>query len=348
MAVSVLVDGVPSTRLVAGVSPLAELGACLHVLAEPEHHPRALGWASTRRDRLGPDLLRRVDALAPLWGAYRCRLLLPLSRRLARTLEEELAELAALDLSAFEEFIGFVVRGGYADASPAAGRIPSAARSELAARLLASPSRLRGDLLDLLAELDERFFAAEWERVRDTLRQAAADLVRKVQRDGPAMALASLSATAVLHEGPLRVVFDKFHHGVVRLQERTCLMIPSLYGWPHLLIKHEPGWPVIVQYPVRGFPGSPEVPLELLRRRLRALDEPIRLRLCRAIAREPLTTTELARRHGLTGPQASRHLRQLRLAQLVTVTREGRFVYYHLDLDVMRGLGDDLMAAIFR
>jgi DNA-binding transcriptional ArsR family regulator len=83
-------------------------------------------------------------------------------------------------------------------------------------------------------------------------------------------------------------------------------------------------------------------------RRLEVLRDAQRQRLARAIAREPLTPTELARRSGMTVPQVSRHLARLREAGLVTADRAGRRTYYQLDLDTVRRIGEDLLTVLFR
>ncbi|WP_226966933.1 ArsR/SmtB family transcription factor [Streptomyces phaeolivaceus] len=84
-----------------------------------------------------------------------------------------------------------------------------------------------------------------------------------------------------------------------------------------------------------------------MHRRLEVLRDPGRQRIARAIAREPLTPSELATRSGMSLPQVSRHLARLREAGLVTVERDGRRAYYQLHLERVRRLGDDLLTALF-
>jgi DNA-binding transcriptional ArsR family regulator len=76
--------------------------------------------------------------------------------------------------------------------------------------------------------------------------------------------------------------------------------------------------------------------------------DPSRIRLCRMIANDGLTTLELARRSGMAPPQVSRHLRKLREAGLVLAERNGQLVYYTLDADAIRTLGVDLEMAMRR
>jgi len=66
-----------SDNVVFGLSPLAELGAALHVLAEPEHHLVEAEWVANTRAVIEPKLARRCVELSALWGSYRLRLLFP-------------------------------------------------------------------------------------------------------------------------------------------------------------------------------------------------------------------------------------------------------------------------------
>ena len=77
---------------------------------------------------------------------------------------------------------------------------------------------------------------------------------------------------------------------------------------------------------------------EQLVRALKALGEPNRLEIFRLIAaqREPLCVCHLVERMPLQQPTISHHLRQLREAGLVTVSRRGTWAYYAVD---PRGMG---------
>ncbi|MFI0445442.1 ArsR/SmtB family transcription factor [Actinomadura sp. 6N118] len=80
----------------------------------------------------------------------------------------------------------------------------------------------------------------------------------------------------------------------------------------------------------------------LARSRLLALTDPSRTRLCRLIARQAMTTADLAERLSMTRPQVSRHLRVLRELGLVRVERNGRYVHYGLDLAAVERIGRDV------
>jgi DNA-binding transcriptional ArsR family regulator len=358
MAVTLIIASADAATIEVGLSPLAELVAHLHALTEREHHQ---GATTVDPSGLSNALLEDIQGWSPLWAAYRGRFLLPAGASLGRRLPDELAAMADLPMQRFAEHAGYAIRGG--NSGPAldrllqdadqqqqlrrAARLRSTARTELADRLLDSPQTFRTDLLDFLSRYAVASFDAAWEGLRPLLLAEVHRMRVRVRDRGVAAALAELSPSAQLLDGPRRVVFDKLRSGVARLDRGPSLVIPSRFGEPHMLIKHEPGWPVLIQYGLAAR-GGHEASLALLRARLRALADPARIRICRLIAREALTTTELSARSGMTEPQVSRHLRQLRDVELVFTERDGRMVHYRLDLSTVRTLGADLELAVFR
>jgi DNA-binding transcriptional ArsR family regulator len=141
-------------------------------------------------------------------------------------------------------------------------------------------------------------------------------------------------------------VFDKFYRATVDLDETPCVLVPSPHLNPHIVIKHYPGFPVVIQYPVRAEGATPS--LDVVRHRLAVLADPVRMNLCHTLLRDAMTTTELATRFEMTAPQMSRHLRQLREAGLVLAHRTGSRVHYQLDVEAVRGLGVDLLSVLHR
>lgn len=81
---------------------------------------------------------------------------------------------------------------------------------------------------------------------------------------------------------------------------------------------------------------------------MEALAHPMRMTLCRSLARAPYTTSELATVHGITAPEVSRHLAVLKKAGLMHTRRQGRYVQHQLDLSVVARLGSDLIEGLLR
>lgn len=111
---------------------------------------------------------------------------------------------------------------------------------------------------------------------------------------------------------------------------------------------HAPGWRPVIQYPVATPELPPPAALELVQRRLEALAHPMRMRLCRTLARGPHTTGELSESYGITPPEVSRHIAVLKKAGLLTTRRRGRYVLHQLDLPSVARLGSDFLESVLR
>ncbi len=351
------------SRLLCGVSPLAELVAMLHAHSSPGHH--ALGRLSAELDGAMSGAGRReIRRLVVLWSGYRARFLLPGPSGPSPEFDEEISRLGQLSPEKFLESAAWAVRGGYSGSPPggvlcrdvgaqsdivlrAKARGDSA--EELARQVFESPDAVRKRVIDVLVDVHSRHFEREWKAMSSRLSVDAAERAALAQSAGVASAIASLSSAARVMAPPLRVRIDKMHHGYVRLAETDLWLIPSALGWPHLLVKHEPGWPAVIQYPVHdpSLKGARPL-LQDVRARIEVVVDPNRLNLCRLIARETASTSDLAARTGMPASQVSRHLRRLRDAGLVHRHREGRIVLYELDLGGFRDLGADLLSALLR
>lgn len=363
MAVTIVASDPEHVRWVAAPSPLAELSAVLHALSGSEHHPSTcLGERMVAS--LGAGIGEELERHSVLWSGYRARFLLPGDVTSVESLEAELALLRGLALPVFLEAAAWAVQGGYsgspsqsdlAESPKAQAEVVVRARSRgpvaasLAELLFDDPERFRDRLVSLLAGVADPVFIGAWSELEARLEHDAAGKRLLAERAGLVAMLASLAPGAQVSARPPRVRIDKGHHGFVRLDGRPLRVVPSVHAAPHLLVKHEPGWVPVVQYPLdQPGQGAARPTLEDLRRRLGALTDPTRLGLCRLIAREAASTTELAARTGMSASQVSRHLRQLRAARVVTTRRDGRFVRYSLDLEGVRALGPDLVAALLR
>ncbi len=362
MAVTIVTTGSDAERLSLHVSPLAELASLLHLLADPAHHLPFGALAQQMEGRLDASEQAELRSLSPLWTGYRARFLYPIRPEGPADIATEIDSLLQLDELVFVEMSAWAVRGGNTGApdraqlttGPGRRSVLERARSRsdsahaLARRLFDDPTAFRERVVQGL-DLAAAAFASELRTVEAALQVEAQRRRDLAARHGITAALSGITTAARVMSAPQRVVFDKLHRATIDLRRIPLLALPSVYAWPHLLVKHELGWPPIVQYPL-GAPGvrSDTPSLDTVRRRLSALIDPSRIRLCRLIAREALSTTELAERTGLAVPQVSRLLRPLREQGLVSSSRRGHFVLYRLDLDVMSRLGPDLLNALLR
>jgi DNA-binding transcriptional ArsR family regulator len=349
---------------VVAPSPLVELMSTLHVLAEPEHHPEATGWIDAASTRMAPATQQELALFAPLWARYRCRLFFPLDLPLPAGLDGELARVRELDL---ERFVSLMAQGVIgmlradvpkaeellAGGGPAASYVQqcarrSYARGELARLMVSDPPGCRDRLLDVLQKVSDEFFADTWAEFRSGLEQDAAILRRELDRREPAAVLAGLHPSASRMGTSAKIRFDKLQRDEAVVGPRPLVLIPSNRVWPHLTVKTEHPALIVVHYAVRSSAPFGELSLRELQERLSAFTSPGRMEVCRHLLSEPITTSELASRLGWSNPQVSRTLRQLRDAGLVQSVRDGRLVRHRLDIEIVRRLGDDLLATIMR
>jgi DNA-binding transcriptional ArsR family regulator len=215
-------------------------------------------------------------------------------------------------------------------------------------RLLDDPPRIRAWLREFLEDCDEAFFADAWSRLRHQLAADARHKTDLLRHKGVAEALASVSPAVALDEAAGRITIDKLRQGQTAIGNGGLLLIPTILGWPHLSVLHRHGWHPVVHYPV----GSPELAappsVEQLTLRMTALSHPVRMQLCRNLARSTYTTSELVQIHGMTAPEISRHLGVLKKAGLITTRRRGRYVLHQLDVAVVARLGSDFLEALLR
>ncbi|MFE9771503.1 DUF5937 family protein [Streptomyces sp. NPDC005931] len=368
MSVSIDVTGLRPERVAAVPSPLAELGMALHALSEPGHHPGLQGWVTGVTARLDPHLADRMCEADFLWRTTFSDLFLPCAglpggaALPGSTLAEDLD---LLDKLSDEQFVDaaleFTCALPYGTPGPgpltdkalrrrslelAAARGPGQLR--FTERLLADPPRIRTWLRQFLRDCDEAFFAEAWSRLRHQLAADARHKTDVLRHKGLAGALAAVSPAVTLDETTARVTVDKLGEDRTATGGGGLLLIPTSLGWPHLMVLHRYGWQPVLHYPV-GSPGLAAPPtVEQLGLRMTALSHPVRMRMCRHLARSAYTTGELAQVHGMTAPEISRHLGVLKKAGLVTTRRRGRYVLHQLDVTVVARLGSDFLEGLLR
>jgi DNA-binding transcriptional ArsR family regulator len=361
MTLRIDITGLPAERLRFAASPLAELTAMLHVLAEPAHHPRLAVWAGDVWAGLPPELAERLREAEFLWRSSRAEFLVP--GRPRQTLAEELDDVdriddetyvtAALTTTCGNNRVLFAAPSPLADATARERALElaqarGAVQEAFAEQLLADPAAVRARVRHTLEQCAEAFFDAAW---TGAAVQLATDLRLKndlLRRQGIGAALASVSGAVTLAPDGGSVVVDKLQDNATAAHGTGITFIPSVFGRPHLVAIHAPGWQPVVQYPVAEASPSEPASLEAVSLRLKALAHPVRLRLLRTLARGPHTTVELAHAWELSAPEASRHLAALRRAGLLTTRRHGRYVHYTLNLPAVTTLGTDVLAAVLR
>ncbi|MFF0434681.1 DUF5937 family protein [Streptomyces sp. NPDC004327] len=363
MSVTIDITGLPPERITFCPSPLAELGNALHALAEPGHHPRQHAWTAATAAALKPELADRLHEADFMWRSTRSDFLMPAQPR--ETLAEELDDLdrmddekfvgSALEISCSNSHYGRGLPSPLVDAASrrraldlAAARGPR--QAAFVERMLADPAGTRAWIRRLLEDCEEAFFGDTWRRVRIQLAADARHKGELLRRKGLAEALADASPAMSLEEDAhgSRIVIDKLVQGRAEAQGRAVTLIPTVFGWPHLLAIYAPGWQPVIQYPAATREIGGAEPVDRVKARLEALAHPMRMSLCRNLARGPYTTSELADAYAITAPEVSRHLSVLKKAGLLTTQRRGRYVLHQLDFSVVARLGSDFLESVLR
>lgn len=357
MSVTIVLDGAEKTDIVVHVDPLAELQAFLHGVAHGGHHPRT----RDARERIfgsgGQEFLTRMRRYGPFFGTIRARYLLPMDVRSSAMpdLESRFEDLRRLPL---ERFVALSATALVDQSEVFQSHDPTMepdvffrvlariaqSRVEIGRQLLDDPDRVREGLIALLSDTDMGWFGAEWKANRPLLTHEASELRHMIQHHG-VTAIASISEAATIEPDPNRIVFDKINRSRLSIAPNKAILTPSFHGSPHIVIKSSAGEPSVIHYPVL------EKHIErrhLVERRLQALQDSSRIEICRTVMRSPKTTADLAAQLQMTEPQASRHLRVLREANLVNRAQHGRYVYYTLNVNVLRNIGDDLLSVLHR
>lgn len=362
MAITLQLADADSRRMHAVVSPMAELMALLHVLAEPEHHVEAKDALATVSRALAPSTVDEFNILSPLWARFRCRLLFPLGLAPNNTFESEVLALRKLPR---ETFVGMAAEAIYgfsrqlpepADlmSAPASRRefldlcrTRSLGRFELAEILLRDPESFRARLLDFLIDCYASFFAKEWERVSGEIQRGAALVAGRLRTAEPVTVLSGLSVTAKAFPELAEVRFDKLQQRRIRAADQDMILIPSVWTGAHLIVKDSPGFPVVIHFPAAQ-PDRERLSIRQVRDRLAALSSESRMELFRHISAEAMTTSELSVRLRQPAAQVSRSLGVLKASGLVLSERRGKQVYHRINSEAVLNLGPDILTTLMR
>lgn len=192
----------------------------------------------------------------------------------------------------------------------------------------------------VIAGVLERYWelavAPHWQRMREVLET---DLLHRAQRaaqDGTAAMLRDLDPRVSFSDGELRLYAGRALRYDVAVAGRGLRLVPTLFA-PQTVAPVGPDEPPCVIYRCRGigtlWEASSARPPEALTELVGAARASLLV-----ILDEPMSTTELARRHGVTPSAVSQHLGVLRRSGLLTRTRVGRLVLY-----TRTALADELM-----
>ncbi|MFI5529993.1 DUF5937 family protein [Kitasatospora sp. NPDC051853] len=202
---------------------------------------------------------------------------------------------------------------------------PRAPRSAAIDALLADPARGLAELAEQVTGFWETAVAPYWPRMRSLLEGDVLYRARLLAEGGADRLLNDLDPSVGWDTDTLSVG-HRHHRGAPSLGGRGLLLVPSVFAWPRVFSVTAAGWQPTLRYPPRGVAALWERPREVPRA-LAALIGGSRARLLAELD-APASTTDLARRTGLTAGGVSQHLGILRDAGLVDAHRTGRYVLY--------------------
>ncbi|MER6733999.1 ArsR/SmtB family transcription factor [Streptomyces puniciscabiei] len=205
---------------------------------------------------------------------------------------------------------------------------------------LADPERLLIGIADALEAYWERCLAPGWwPRARAVLEADIAYRARRLAQGGADALFADLDHRVHWRQGTLTIRWDQPDSGPtadIDVAGRGLVLVPTFFA-RGAITAIDPGAAPVINYPARGRATmgenlDPPCAGPALERLLGAA----RARLL-ALLDEPASTTELARRLGVTPGAVSQHLGVLHDAGLLVRTRHGRSVLYGRS-----ALGDEL------
>lgn len=190
----------------------------------------------------------------------------------------------------------------------------------------------RGDgaALTHLANIMRAYFdaalAPHWSTVESVVEADRARRVRAIAGSGAAGLLESLRPAMRWHGEELHVdyPFDQEMH----LGGRGLLLVPSYFCWRYPVTLLDPSLPPVLVYPAERPAADHAIPDES-RRALRALLGSTRASALAAVG-DGCTTSELARRIGVSAAAASQHATVLRNAGLITSHRDRNMVVHSI------------------
>lgn len=312
-------------RIRIAVSCLWEVAASVRVLRHSGNDPVHLPWVRKVRPQLvaasvigaGGGLLWQLIPAAP---RYLPDFLTPAPAGLIPDLDAELAVLRATPAKRVRADLDL-----YSDR-----------RSPAVADLYTDPETGLRRLADEIAEYWRIALAPDWPRIQILLDAEVHHRARRLAEDGTGGLLNDLHQQVRWDEDTLSIS-QRYCSAEDVADGGGLVLIPSVFVWPSVLSITTTVSPQLA-YPVRG--------VGMLWERRPQASDPLTAVLGRGRAqllvemRSPVSTTELARRTGLSAGGVSQHLATLRAAGLVVTQRHGRTV-----LNTRTAIAEALLAA---
>jgi DNA-binding transcriptional ArsR family regulator len=295
------------------ISPMWELVSSIRALRNPAEGALLVPWFERVRPKLPPLDLAAALALTPPKGYIPDFISPPPTTPLA-VFEEELELVGSTPVAQVRHDVETLARLQYRRAVP-----------EVLRPFLDHPRKALNRLAKSLAAYWEVAIAPYWPRVDALLHADVHHRARRLTEGGPAALFADLHPTVHWDDGELLV--EQEYQAVVPLEGRSLLLVPSAFGWVAPATMTEDPWQPTVFYPARGVATLWEAGVAEAPEALAAVLGRGRADLLAAL-HAPCSTSDIARRLGITPGAVSQHIGALRAAGLVASDREGRNVLH--------------------
>lgn len=298
-----------------GVSAVGDTVTSLWTLRSPIRNAVHLPWIDRARQTIRrPEIATAIGPLRELTGGRRWLpdFLTPPPPGADAEFDEQLDQIATTPREV-------VVR----DLIATTGRKPLGPYGEA---LLKGPKALLPELVTAVRVWHDAAIAPDWSRMRALLEADIAHRAGQLAEGGAGQVLDALHPTVrwagdrVISDDPWRLDFDLGGRG---LALNPGIFTPQRVLW-NLLEDSPPGG----TYPVRAVATVWEAPPVAAGDPLARVIGSGRATLLNLLDTAATTTTDLARRTGMSGGNVSQHLAALRAAGLVSRSRQGRHVLY--------------------
>jgi hypothetical protein len=304
-------------------SPLWEVVASVRVIKNPAEHPLHLLWSKQVRRRLAECGLdwEMLSDLIPVPTKGIPGFLSPPPASPQPVLDLELISLLGIPPDRVREMLDLM---------------PGSRPASLEA-LYNDPAWGLERLAETIRAYWELAIAPYWPRMLALLEGDVLYRARRLTEGGTNLLFADLDPKVRWDVDTLYVV-NHYVNRSIALHGRGLLLVPSVFVWQRVFARVDEPWQPTLRYPPRG--------VATLWERTNA-DQPEALAAVLGRSRTlllteldtPASTTDLARRTGLTAGGVSQHLTALRAAGLVNAHRTGRYVLY-----ARTGVAESLLA----
>ncbi|MEK5255104.1 metalloregulator ArsR/SmtB family transcription factor [Paenibacillus sp. FSL F4-0125] len=311
------------------VSPFHELLCSLHVLYQPEHHPKRLQWALSLKKTMPIALQENILSLGELSDGWIAFLDLPDQTGAPISCNQGITMLCKLPDAEFVYLImnqkvtlSTIVEALCGSASSNSGALIN----EPMQILIENLGSVRKLLIETLITYEQDFFRQEWDYIQPWMNTSAAHFQDSASRT-PEKALRTLHPRLSAENGTLTAQKAHTYYFPYETLQQV-FVFPSSFIFPHLLI----GWnentlflPLAVDIPGQVYNDGP--PSDLLRQ-LKALSDDTRMRILKILWKGPHCTKQLAPVLGITEAAVSKQLKQLTEAGFTKSERKGNYLFY--------------------